>query len=97
MTPLFGYIFGLGPMEIAVIAVLAVLLFGRKLPEMGRYVGKSIVEFKKGMKGLEDPDLDTANPAGMAPRETASEAIRPPQRVVATAPKFEDTPSAPQA
>ena len=34
--------------------VLGVLLFGRKLPELGRSVGKTFVEFKKGVKGLED-------------------------------------------
>jgi sec-independent protein translocase protein TatA len=92
MSPLFA-IFGLGPMEIAVIGVLAVLLFGRKLPEVARGMGKSIVEFKKGMKGLED-DMDTGSPS-MAPRDTTAEPVRPPQRVAATAPKFEDAPGTP--
>ena len=38
------------------IALLAIglLVFGRRLPEVGRSVGKSIVEFKKGIKGIED-------------------------------------------
>jgi sec-independent protein translocase protein TatA len=92
---LFAF-FGLpiGPMEVAIIGILAVLLFGRKLPEMGRYMGKSIVEFRKGMKGLED-DLDSA-PAGTgSARETVPEPMRPPQRVVASAPKFEDSPAGP--
>lgn len=89
-------IFGLGPMEIAVIVVLAVLLFGKKLPDMGRYVGKSITEFRKGMKGLED-DLDTSR-AGPGPSAAAGpvDPIRPPQKVAATAPKFEDAPTQPQ-
>jgi sec-independent protein translocase protein TatA len=89
MTSLFGYIFGLGPTEIIVVLVIGVLLFGRKLPEVGRYLGKGIVEFKKGVKGLED-DVDT----GQAARtDSTPEQIRPPQRVTATAPKFEDAPA----
>ena len=90
MHTLFA-IFGLGPMEIVVLVVLGVLLFGKNLPSMGRYIGKSIVEFKKGVKGLED-DLE----GGAAPRHDAGPAqqqdqhLRPPPRVAVTAPKFED-------
>jgi sec-independent protein translocase protein TatA len=43
-----------GPWEIAIIAVVALLLFGRRLPEVGRSLGKGIVEFKKGLRGIED-------------------------------------------
>ena len=39
-----------GPMEIVVICMVAVLLFGRKLPKMMRGIGQSLVEFRKGMK-----------------------------------------------
>jgi sec-independent protein translocase protein TatA len=65
-----------------------VLLFGRRLPEVGRYLGKGIVEFKKGMKGLEDE----VDPTAAVRHEPAApqEQIRAPQRVAATAPKFED-------
>src|SRR5262245_42504694 len=90
MHSLFA-IFGLGPMEIVVLVVLGVLLFGKNLPSMGRYIGKSIVEFKKGVKGLED-DLE----GGAAPRDAshADQHIRAPQRVAVTAPTFEDAPAA---
>jgi sec-independent protein translocase protein TatA len=91
MTPLFA-IFGLGPMELAVIGVIGILLFGRKLPEMGRYLGQTIVGFKQGMSGLEGSMNDTLGgnptPHAQAPVEPA----RPPQRVTATAPKFDDSP-----
>lgn len=47
-------IFGLGPMELAVFAVVLLLLFGSRLPGMMRSLGKSVVEFKKGVSGIED-------------------------------------------
>lgn len=89
MTPLFGFI-ELGPTQLIVLLVIGVLLFGRKLPEVGRYLGKGIVEFKKGMKGLED-EVDTSSSA--RPEAPVLEQPRPPQRVMTTAPKFEDSPS----
>lgn len=58
--------FGLGPLEILVILVLALLIFGRRLPEIGKGVGKSIVEFKKGLAGMED-ELRIDNPSSTQP------------------------------
>jgi sec-independent protein translocase protein TatA len=91
MTPLFAIT---GPVGWAVIAILGVIIFGRRLPEIGRSLGKTIVEFKKGVGGLED-DLDVAvKPTQSAPPQSAGmEPVRPPQRVAATAPKFEEVPA----
>jgi len=92
MTPLFSFIGTLGTGEMIVLLIIGVLLFGRKLPEVGRYLGKGIVEFKKGIRGLED-DVEGSHAAG--PRQEASlpaEPPRPPQRIGTTAPKFEDAP-----
>lgn len=50
--------FSPGPLEITVILVIALLLFGKRLPEVMRSMGKGIVEFKKGVRGIED-DIDT--------------------------------------
>ena len=44
----------LGPMEMIIVMGVAVLLFGKRLPEVGRSLGKGIVEFKKGLRGFED-------------------------------------------
>lgn len=45
--------FGLGPWELAIILVLGVLLFGSRLPGLARSVGRSVVEFKQGLRGVE--------------------------------------------
>ena len=37
-----------------IIAIVALLLFGRRLPEVGRSLGKGIVEFKKGLREVQD-------------------------------------------
>ena len=44
----------LGPGEMLMVMLVAVLLFGKRLPEVGRSLGKGIVEFKKGLHGLDD-------------------------------------------
>jgi sec-independent protein translocase protein TatA len=90
MSPLFG--FAIGMQEMIIILVVGVLLFGRRLPEVGRMLGKGIVEFKKGLKGLED---EFESPSASLPRQepTALEPPRPPQRVATTTPKFEDSPT----
>ena len=62
MYSLFG-MFGLGGHEILLLVVLGVLLFGRKLPEVGRSLGKTVVEFKKGVGGLEDEVREASSPA----------------------------------
>ncbi len=40
--------------EWIILLVLGLLLFGRRLPEVGRSMGKAIVEFKRGVKGVEE-------------------------------------------
>ncbi len=44
----------IGIPELIVIALIALLLFGRRLPEVMRNLGKGIVEFKRGVRGLEE-------------------------------------------
>ena len=43
-----------GTMEWIIILVVALVIFGRRLPEVARGLGKSIVEFKKGLSETSD-------------------------------------------
>lgn len=41
--------FGLGGMEILIVGVVALLLFGARLPIVARSLGQSVTELKKGL------------------------------------------------
>ena len=45
---------GIGMPEMILIAMVALLLFGKRLPEVARNMGRGITEFKKGVRGFED-------------------------------------------
>jgi len=63
-------LFGLpGGSEWIVIGLVALLIFGRRLPDVARSVGKSIVEFKKGLKDVKN-EIDvqsSVEPAAPSP------------------------------
>jgi sec-independent protein translocase protein TatA len=45
-----------GPLELVVILIIALIVLGpKKLPEVGRSVGKGLREFKEALSGDEDP------------------------------------------
>ncbi|MEZ6233372.1 MAG: twin-arginine translocase TatA/TatE family subunit [Phycisphaerales bacterium] len=65
-----------GPLEWGIILLIALLLFGRRLPEVGKSLGKGIVEFRRGLKGVTDEIEDESNkPSPPASRPSAA---RPP-------------------
>ncbi|NLS96303.1 MAG: twin-arginine translocase TatA/TatE family subunit [Planctomycetaceae bacterium] len=49
-----------GPMEMLIIGIIVLLLFGNRLPSTMRSLGRGIVEFKKGVQGIED-EVDKAS------------------------------------
>ncbi len=76
--------------ELMIVMVIALLLFGKRLPEVARSLGKGIVEFKKGVRGIED-EVEGAT-------YTSSDTSRPvpdEETMDATAPKFEPPESEP--
>ena len=49
--------------EWLVIAALGLLIFGKRLPEVGRNIGKGIVEFKRGLKEAETEIVSDDTPS----------------------------------
>ena len=52
-----GFLQNLNIWEIGLLLLLGLLLFGKRLPDVGKSLGKGIVEFKKGLRGIEE-DVD---------------------------------------
>jgi sec-independent protein translocase protein TatA len=87
--------FGLSMHELMIIGVIAVLLFGRKLPEVARSLGSSYREFRKGLNDFQSQmSVDTYSPPSTSYHSRSSsyedQADEP------TAPKFEPPPAEPQ-
>ncbi len=49
-----------GGWEWLIILIVALLIFGKRLPEVMKSLGRGIVEFKKGVKGVEE-EVDSAS------------------------------------
>jgi len=61
----------IGPLEIAVVLIIALVILGpKKLPDMGRSMGRGMREFKDAVTGHDEPEtpeLPVAEPAPVAP------------------------------
>jgi sec-independent protein translocase protein TatA len=102
--------FGIGPTEMMIIGVIAVLLFGRRLPEVAKSLGSSYREFRKGLNELQSQvntnarDLYSATTSTTSSSTGKSSYTEPKSttysdlddRAEATAPRFEPPPCEPQ-
>lgn len=80
-----------------IVLVVALLIFGRRLPDVGKNLGRTIVEFKKGLSGNNDDDQgnppDAGAPQQEAPKRLASGtrvSVTPPARTSRALPKTEE-------
>lgn len=65
----------IGPWEIAIVLVLALLIFGpKKLPDLGSSLGRSIRGFKTGLKDTQDEVKSAMNADGSAEAPASAEA-----------------------
>ncbi|MFM2097018.1 MAG: hypothetical protein RIS70_4142 [Planctomycetota bacterium] len=53
--------FGIGHWELIIIAIIVLVLFGHRLPTVMRSLGRGVVEFKKGVAGVDDEGTSTPN------------------------------------
>ena len=95
--------FGMGPSELMIVGVIAMLLFGRKLPDVAKSLGASYREFRKGLNELQSQVnmREIYSTPSSSPKSTYSEPKSSTYGDVddhseATAPKFEPPPCEPQ-
>ncbi len=65
--------FGIDSSEMVILFIVALLLFGKRLPEVARTVGKGVADFKKGLGGLDD-HMRTSLHSPYTPAPTTSSA-----------------------
>jgi hypothetical protein len=89
IAPWFGLFDGLfEPMYLLVIGIIAILLFGKRLPDMARFLGRKLVEhrFRKDF-GSRRRRGDDEEPGGCPARLEPPDKPRPPAAVALTPPK----------
>ena len=74
----------IGPLEIIVVLIIALIVFGpKRLPELGRSLGKGIREFKGSVTGEHDDDGRAARQRRSPPEIPARSRTRRPEEPVA--------------
>lgn len=94
--------FGMGIPEMVIVGVVAVLLFGARLPQVAKSLGKSYRDFRKGLNDFSSSvDVDSYSPPSSSSVSSSSTYDYDYDDIddheEATAPKFEPPPSEPKA
>jgi len=72
-----------GPLELVVVLIIALVIFGpKRLPELGRSMGKGIREFRGSLSGNDDDEDE--KPSKPAEIESAQDADEPVEGEVVT-------------
>jgi sec-independent protein translocase protein TatA len=93
-SPLFAFLpMGISGHEMIIFGVIALLLFGKRLPEVARSLGKGVTEFKRGLSGFERELTSTTSSRSnyVAPSRPIPDDVR----LETKAPKFEPPTQAP--
>jgi sec-independent protein translocase protein TatA len=53
-NPVLAFIGGIGTTELLIIGFIVLILFGSRLPGVMRSLGQGVVEFKKGVQGIDE-------------------------------------------
>lgn len=54
LIPNLAFLGNISPIQWVIIGIVALLVFGKRLPQVGKSLGQGIVEFKKGLQGMND-------------------------------------------
>ena len=92
---MFGANFG----ELMILGIIGLLLFGKRLPEVAKNLGKGVSEFKKGLSGFQDEITNPSSRSSSSAYTPSPSAKRPEplddlSETVVT-PRFEPPTSAP--
>jgi sec-independent protein translocase protein TatA len=74
----------LSPMDLLIVGIIAVMLFGNRLPEVARSLGRSLNEFKRGMQEFEN-EVKTSIYSDAATRSAYQDRLPPPAPAAPTA------------
>ena len=90
LPSLIGFLGGLGPQEMIVFGIIAIILFGKRLPEVAGSLGRSYQQFRRGLGDIQKQmdigsyvkdAVDTAKYAGSSGSTSTT----------SSAPTFDDT------